>query len=461
MKMLTFRERNYIEMNLRKVVHTTLDPRGPGVVRIHMVPPKNYKDKETPYLILLNGQDLMPISVSWAILLSAFIKSMNEFGEREISPEAWDGIIQSTCAAAHTVYPRVKNDVFKEDLHTIIDTLTDVARGMPPKAEVGVLSLGDYAPHMLAPHRMDLLVSAMTKDGQWNCNQRCIHCYAAGQPCAEQKEMNTAQWVAVIAMLRDIGIPQLTFTGGEPTLRADLPVLVGAAKWFVTRLNTNGVLLSKELCAHLVEAELDSAQVTVYSHDANAHNKLVGAENFDKTIAGLKNALASGLSVSVNTPLCSLNRDYVKTLEMLHDLGVRYVTCSGLICTGSAEKAPSVATRLDEGEMVALLTDAFAYTKANGMEISFTSPGWVKEETLRGIGFTAVPSCGACLSNMAIAPNGDIMPCQSWLSDEPLGSILRDDWKQVWEGQRCASIRNESAKMAGVCPLRERQETAE
>lgn len=40
------------------------------------------------------------------------------------------------------------------------------------------------------------------------------------------------------------GIPQLTFTGGEPTMRNDLVSLVHAAQWFVTRLNTNGRMLT-------------------------------------------------------------------------------------------------------------------------------------------------------------------------------------------------------------------------
>ena len=40
----------------------------------------------------------------------------------------------------------------------------------------------------------------------------------------------------------------ICITGGEPTLRADLVELVEAAQWFVTRLNTNGRLLTPELC---------------------------------------------------------------------------------------------------------------------------------------------------------------------------------------------------------------------
>lgn len=65
-----------------------------------------------------------------------------------------------------------------------MESLIAIAQGQEPPVEVGTLSLGDYAPYMSAPHRMDLMVSAMTQDGAWHCNQKCLHCYAAGQPMA-------------------------------------------------------------------------------------------------------------------------------------------------------------------------------------------------------------------------------------------------------------------------------------
>ena len=52
----------------------------------------------------------------------------------------------------------------------------------------------------------------------------------------------------------------------------------------------------------------------------------------------LRKGLEEGINLSTNTPLCSLNKDYVETLKFLHDLGVRYVTCSGLIITGNATR---------------------------------------------------------------------------------------------------------------------------
>ena len=67
-------------------------------------------------------------------------------------------------------------------------------------------------------------------------------------PLSDTPELTTAQWKEVLDRLRAANIPQVTFTGGEPTLRADLVELVDAAQWFVTRLNTNGRLLTPALC---------------------------------------------------------------------------------------------------------------------------------------------------------------------------------------------------------------------
>ena len=89
------------------------------------------------------------------------------------------------------------------------------------------------------------------KDGAWHCNQKCLHCYAANQPLSAVPELDTDQWLAVIEKCRNAGIPQLTFTGGEPTLRHDLVKLVQAAQWFVTRLNTNGRMLTSMMCKDL------------------------------------------------------------------------------------------------------------------------------------------------------------------------------------------------------------------
>ena len=403
--------------------------------------------------VILNGQDIVPVGTSWSILLTCFIEEVNRYAGKPVSDADVEQIMKATSAQMRKVYPLLSGKLIRSDIYRIMNTFRQIAKGETPEEDVPILSLGDYAPFMRAPHRMDLMISAMTKDGHWHCNQRCVHCYAAGQPCAEEAELSTEQWKQIIDRCRAACIPQLTFTGGEPTLRPDLPELVAHAAWFVTRLNTNGLALTPDLCRALYDASLDSMQITFYSADPAIHNALVGADGFERTAAGIENALAAGLNLSINTPLCTMNRDYRKTLEYLHGKGVRYVTCSGLITTGAAAEAPSEALQLTREEIKAVLREAVEYCYANEMEISFTSPGWVEPEFCEELGIS-VPSCGACLSNMAVTPGGSVVPCQSWLTDQPLGNLLTDDWAAIWDSPECAARRAESAKMEGLCPLR-------
>ena len=452
MSHMTWREKRYRRAHLSCARHITLDPKGPGVVRIHMIPPRT-ESPEDPFLLLLNGAQLVPLTLSWAVLLANFMDRLEPFSGCEISEEDWAGMVRGAVDETHRTYPRTDRALLQEDLELMLRSLVAIAQGREPDVAVGALTLGEYADKMSAPHRMDLMVSAMTRGGAWHCNQKCLHCYAAGQPMGESRELTTAEWKDVLARLRAANIPQVTFTGGEPTLRGDLVELVDEAQWFVTRLNTNGRLLTPQLCRALAEASLDSVQVTLYAADAEAHNALVGAPGFDETVRGIRNAVDAGLIVSVNTPLCSLNRDYAATLRFAAALGVRYATCSGLIPSGGAEGAESRATRLSAEELTEILQSAVAAAHELSMELDFTSPGWLPEQTLRALGLHLIPSCGACLSNMAVAPDGTVIPCQSWLGGTALGNILTDDWPAIWDGEACRAIRAESAKMEHICQL--------
>ena len=453
MKHMTFRERRYRRAHLDCVRHITLDPKGPGVVRIHMIPPRD-DTPDAPFLLLLNGARLVPLNLSWAILLANLMDQLQAYEGQDLAEDQWEALLTAAVEETHRTYPRTKRQTLASDLHLMLTSLVAIAQGREPEAEVGLLSLSDYAPEMTAPHRMDLMVSAMEQNGAWHCNQKCLHCYAAGQPMGETPELSTEQWKTALALLRKANIPQVTFTGGEPTLRSDLVELVEAAAWFVTRLNTNGRLLTPELCAGLYEASLDSVQVTLYSAEGNIHNQLVGTNGFNDTVQGIRHAVEAGLIVSVNTPLCSLNTHYAETLRFAHSLGVRYATCSGLIPSGSACGQESRATALTPEQLTDILRQAVDTAEELGMELDFTSPGWLEEETLRSLGLNLIPSCGACLSNMAVTPDGKVVPCQSWLSDEPLGDLLHDDWADIWNSPRCAAIRAESAKLEHICQLK-------
>ena len=436
------------------VKHCTFNPSGPGVVRIHLIPPRFRLLGNSSYICILNGYYLLPLGYSWAIMLSAFIAETNKFDGREISDTDYDAIFDKTVKSTLRVYPITSKDEIREDLSYMLEVIFAVARGEGTDADIEKLSIRSYAKNMYAPHRMDLMISAMTDcDGRWKCNQKCLFCYAAGEKLSGTKELSTSEWMRAIDRLRSAGVPMLTFTGGEPTQREDLCRLIDYSKWFVTRLNTNGVLLTEELCDGLCRASLDSLQITLYSHNEEIHNSLVGAPYFEKTVAGIKNAVKAGLDVSINTPLCRKNADYLETLCFIKSLGVRFITISGLICTGMAENRHGEYD-LTGDELYEIVKEAKRFCNENGMEIDFTSPGLIDDSKLEELNMNA-PMCGACLSNMAIAPDGTVIPCQSWLTaDGALGNILTDSFKSIWKNDKCRALRNMNEKEARCCPFR-------
>ena len=451
--------KEYIE-NINGVVHTTFNPKGPGVVRIHLIPPKKIK-LGIPWVVIINGQDILPITCGWAILLKIFIDNINKTYGRALNDAEMEELINKTISKMAKLFPKTDKELFRQDLSDIIKTFEKIAIGETPDIVTGFMSLKDYAKYMQAPHRMDLMISSMCEKGHWHCNQKCLHCYAGHQEYAIKEELSTEEWKHIIDECRKSYIPQITFTGGEPTLRSDLVELVEYASWFVTRVNTNGILLTKELCSSLYEASLDSIQVTLYSNVEHIHNLLVGANTFNKTIEGIKNAIDAGLNVSINTPLCSLNKDYLDLVKFAHDtLGVNYFTCSGIIITGNATNTEAVDTQLSKEELTNILCSVSEYAHENELGLNFTSPGWVDTIKLKELNLN-VPSCGACLSNMAVAPDGTVVPCQSWLNTHQLGNLLHDDFKTIWNSKLVKQIRKSHLKYYNVCPLNEKSKQGE
>lgn len=440
------------------VKHCTFDPEGPGVVRIHLIPPVYHPFRKADSLVILNGYYILPLGYTLAQLLSAFMDEVNAYDGKPVSEEEGRTVFENAVRAVSKIYPHIHRDAIADDLDALLDVIFEVARGGKPSVYIEKMSVRAYASHMAAPHRMDLLVSAMTDgEGKWQCNQKCRFCYAAGQALGASSEMSTHEWKAVLDRLKQARVPMVTFTGGEPTLRPDIVELVDYAKWFVTRLNTNGVALTDELVKGLKAASLDSLQVTLYSADPAIHHALTGAACHADTVAGIRRAVAAGLDVSVNTPLCRANADYESTLTLIHSLGVRFVTVSGLICTGDAAGKHG-ENDLTSEQLLEIVRKAKAFCDAHGMEMDFTSPGLIPAGELDALGLN-IPSCGACLSNMAITPNGTVVPCQSWLgADAGLGHILRDNWKSIWDHSVCQRLRGMTDAEALSCPFRGREE---
>ena len=63
------REKYYEWKNWKGMVHTTWNPDGPGAIRIHLIPPRFSLWKFVPSVVILNGNQILPLNESWRFCL--------------------------------------------------------------------------------------------------------------------------------------------------------------------------------------------------------------------------------------------------------------------------------------------------------------------------------------------------------------------------------------------------------
>lgn len=438
-------------------LQVTFDPKTPQVTRVHLIPLKTNLRVRNPSLVLINGWYSFLVGPSWSDLLRSFILELQLKAKpgKKLSFQELGVILEAVVERMQYLYPTVSRETILENLNENVALCIAISHGadVPPEVQSQV-SMLDLAKRLKAPLRMDLLISPMIEAGEWLCPLHCLNCYASHQSAmVVEKSLTTEEWKSIIDKCREAGIPQITFTGGEPTSREDLIELIAYARWHVTRLNTNGLKLTKQFCKKLFDADLDGIQLTLYSADAIIHNTLVGQTGaWKKTVAGIENAIEAGLSVSVNTPLIRKNSDYEETLRFIKNLGVKYATCSGLITTGAAADQIRHGEALTNSELMRVLKKSVKLARDLNIELMFTSPGWVNKEQSKELGLSDA-ICGACLFNMAVMPNGGVTACQSWLEDpKGLGNLLTTPWEKIWNDPLCRKMR---LTTQDGCPLME------
>ena len=286
--------------------------------------------------------------------------------------------------------------------------------------ELDILPPFDRSPS--APYRMDLALT-------YRCNANCAHCYNARE--RNYPELDTQAWMAILDRVRQVGIPHVCFTGGEATLRSDLPQLVAHAHnlGLVVGLLTNGRRLSDESLARaLTLAGLDHVQITLESHRPDVHDHMVRAAGaWTQTVQGIRNVLDAGLHVMTNTTLLRDNAPMMlDTIDFLAELGVPTVGCNALIYSG---KGADVGAGLREADLSELLANVRERTQANHQRLIWYSPTQYChfDPVQMELG---VKGCTAALYNLCIEPDGAVIPCQSYY--EPIGDMLSDPWDSIW-----------------------------
>jgi len=342
---------------------------------------------------------------------------------------------------------RVSASQARADLSAFRLQLSELIRpdGACPVHELELDTIMPFSAHPSAPYRMDLAVT-------YRCNNDCAHCYNARE--RNFPELSTDQWKKILDRLWALGVPHIVFTGGEATLRNDLPELIAHAEsnGQITGLNTNARRLADEKYVQkLVDAGLDHVQITVESCDEEIHNEMMRTKGaFKQTIQGLKNVLASPLYVMTNTTMLRTNIHTIPdTLDFLADTGVRTIGLNALIYSGHGL---SVGTGLAESELQPILDMAVQKTSERGQRLIWYTPTQYCQfdPTQSNLG---VKGCTAALYSMCIESNGNVLPCQSYYHS--LGNILTDSWDSIWNHQLSIKLRERRglpAKCDG-CPI--------
>ena len=338
----------------------------------------------------------------------------------------------------------------QRDYYQLAEQIEELVRpeGACPIHDLEIETIRPFSARPSAPYRMDLALT-------YRCNNDCAHCYNARPRTFG--EISTDDWKRILDRLWQLGIPHVVFTGGEPTLRADLPALIAHAEHNgqITGLNTNARRLSDPKYAEsLVEAGLDHVQITLESHDPAIHDHMVHTRGaWQQTTAGLRNALDTPLFVMTNTTMLQDNAPFLgDTLDFLAESGVPTVGLNALIYSG---KGVSVGTGLEERDLVPLLDMARFKTDLHGQRLIWYTPTQYCHFDPMQLDL-GVKGCTAALYNMCVEPNGAVIPCQSYYS--PLGNLLTDSWESIWNHDLSVSLRerrNIPAKCNGCSLLPE------
>ncbi len=330
---------------------------------------------------------------------------------------------------------RVSKERALEDYKQVLYTINTLASSddVCPFSYVGVKRVEPFSKELPAPLRLDLALT-------YRCNNSCVHCYSG--KATVSRELSTEEWERIVDRAFDLGIPQILFTGGEPTLREDLIDIVAYAEavCLVTGLVTNGRRLNDSGYVHrLTEAGLDYAQVTLESHKPEIHDAITKVSgSWSETVAGIRNLLKTSIYTSVNMTLNRQNLKHaIDTVDFFHELGLRRFSCNGLIYAGKGVEAASIFA-VDEKELFSILEGIRDKALEYGMEFTWYTPTHycVLNPVVLGLG---IKCCSACRITLCVEPDGDVIPCQSFF--ETIGNILTDKWSDIWNHPVCNSLR--------------------
>ena len=265
------------------------------------------------------------------------------------------------------------------------------------------------------------------------CNLRCRYCMPDGVDKLEREDILTyEEFLRLAALFARCGVDTVRVTGGEPLVRKGVEQLVKGLKAIPgirkVTMTTNAVLLEQQLPA-LLEAGLDSANISLDTLDPALFAKITARDEFAAVQAGIHTALESGIPVKLNcVPQVGVNEGELEALAALAQdkpLQVRFIEMmpigygAAMPCISGPELLARFRRRWPE---LAPLPGAACAALGDGPAVYYTVPGWKGD-----IGFIAAVHgkfCASC-NRVRLTSQGFLRPCLASETGCDLRTLLR------------------------------------
>lgn len=242
------------------------------------------------------------------------------------------------------------------------------------------------------------------------CPLQCPYCSNPLDYAQHKQELSTEDWIRVLTQARQMGAVQLGFSGGEPLIREDLPILAKHARalGYYSNLITSGYGLTEEKIVDLKEAGLDHIQVSIQASSEELNDYLAGTHSFThkREVARLvkKHGYPMVLCVVIHKENIHQMRDI---LEMAIELEADYVELANTQYYGWAHlNRKQLLPSKEQFETAEAIAHEYQDKLKGKMKIYYVIPDF----------YEARPK--ACMNGwgttfLTIAPDGLALPCHS------------------------------------------------
>lgn len=274
---------------------------------------------------------------------------------------------------------------------------------------------------------------AMLAELTHRCPLQCPYC---SNPMALEKagrELDTETWCRVLTEASELGVLQVHFSGGEPTVRRDLEVLVrhAAEQDLYVNLISAAVTLGAERLAGLRDAGLAHVQISMQGAEAAAADRIAGYPGaYGKKLDAARLVLEAGLALTVNAVVHRQNLDQLPAMIDLavamgaRRLEVAHVQYYGWALRNRASLMPTRAQIDRSSEIVEAARERLKGT----LTIDYVTPDY----------YARRPK--ACMNGwgrrfLNVTPSGHVLPCHAaeTIPELTFDSVRERSLSEIWE----------------------------